>query len=333
MPKYVPAIDMHAHLAVRAVDELIADEPGAVRQRALDSASLGGASVAYNMAHFGALAVPLTDVDCRIKAMDSAGVDIQAVSPMPLPHTWADRELAQRIVSITNAAVAAHCDQRPDRLVGIGTVALQYPDLAVRQLRTVMAQPRLRGVQISTAAAPGIELDDPSLEPFWCTAEETGAAVLIHPWGCSLGDRLNAYYLFNTVGNPAETALALSRIVFSGLLERYPRLKIWAAHGGGYLPTYLGRADHAWISRKDARTTSEPPSAQMRRIYVDSLVYSPTGLRHLVDNLGASQVTLGSDYPFDMGVTDPVDRLMAAGFDIPTVSAIRGENALRLLGS
>ncbi|MFF0501807.1 amidohydrolase family protein [Nocardia aobensis] len=333
MPETVPAIDMHAHLGVPAIEELIADEPGLARQRAIDGASLGPASAAYNIAHIGALAIALTDVEARIAAMDRAGVDIQAVSPVPMPHAWADRDLAERMVAVTNEAIVDHCAQRPDRLLGIGTVALQHPDSAVRQLRSAMANPTMRGVQISTAAAPGMELDDPALAQFWATAEEIGAAILIHPWGCSLGERLNAYYLFNTVGNPVETALALSRIAFSGLLERHPRLKIWAAHGGGYLPTYLGRADHAWSNRGDARTTAEPPSAQLRRIVVDSLVYTPGALRHLVENLGASQVTLGSDYPFDMGVKDPVDRLLAAGFDADTVAAIRGGNALRLLGA
>jgi aminocarboxymuconate-semialdehyde decarboxylase len=191
----------------------------------------------------------------------------------------------------------------------------------------------MRGVQISTAAGPGRELDDPSLAEFWAAAEELDTAVLIHPWGCTLGERLNAYYLFNSVGNPTETALALSRIAFSGLLERHPRLKVWSAHGGGYLAGYLVRADHAWSVRADARTTAEPPSALVRRTFVDSLVYTPEQLRHLVSSMGASQVTLGSDYPFDMGVEDPVDRLEAAGFDQATVEAIRGGNAVRLLGA
>ncbi|WP_406175098.1 amidohydrolase family protein [Streptomyces canus] len=187
-------------------------------------------------------------------------------------------------------------------------------------------------MQISTSAGPGRELDDPSLADFWAAAEELGAAVLIHPWGCTLGERLNAYYLFNSVGNPTETALALSRIVFSGLLERHPRLKIWSAHGGGYLAGYMVRADHAWAARSDAHTTAEPPSALLRRTFVDSLVYTTEQLRHLVGSMGASQVTLGSDYPFDMGVVDPVDRLEAAGFDQATTDAIRGGNAARLLG-
>ncbi|MDQ7807347.1 amidohydrolase family protein [Amycolatopsis sp. A133] len=326
-------VDVHAHLGIPAVDELIAVEPGLARQRALDAASLGPESAAYNVEQIRSLAVRLIDVDTRVAAMDKAGVDVQAVCAVPLPHAWAGRDLAERIAALTNETIAGFCAKRPDRFVGVGTVSLQHPDLAVRQLRSAVADLHLRGVQISTAAAPGVELDDPSLAEFWAAAEELGAAVLIHPWGCTLGERLNAYYLFNTVGNPVETALALSRIACSGRLERHPRLRIWAAHGGGYLPTYLGRADHAWSVRGDARTTAEPPGTQLRRVFVDSLVYSTQGLRHLVENLGASQVTLGSDYPFDMGVEDPVDRLLAAGFDDAVVAAIRGGNAERLLGS
>ncbi|WP_369264086.1 amidohydrolase family protein [Streptomyces sp. R35] len=329
---YAPAVDVHAHLGVPAVDQLIANEPRLARQRQIDAAALGPESQAVNVAQIGALAARLTDLDLRIEAMDRAGVDIQAVSAVPLPHSWAGRELAARIAAASNEAVAGYCAKRPDRLVPIGAVALQHPDLAVRQLRSAVLDFGMRGVQISTSAAPGVELDDPSLADFWATAEELGAAVLIHPWGCTLGERLNSYYLFNTVGNPVETALALSRIAFSGLLERHPALRIWAAHGGGYLPTYLGRADHAWHHRPDARTTAAPPSAQLGRIWVDSLVYAPHQLRHLVAALGPTQVTLGSDYPFDMGVEDPVDRLLAAGLDAETVTAIRGGNAQRLLG-
>ncbi|TWF95506.1 amidohydrolase family protein [Saccharopolyspora dendranthemae] len=332
MPRTVPAVDVHAHLGVPAVDELIADEPGLARQRAIDGASLGPESAACNAEQIGALAAKLTDVDLRIAAMDRAGVDVQAVSPVPLPHTWAPRELATRIAALTNEAVAEFCARRPDRFVGIGAVSLQHPDLAARQLRTAVRERGIRGVQISTVAAPGIELDHPSLAEFWAAAEELDAAVLIHPWGCTLGERLNAYYLFNTVGNPVETALALSRLAFSGLLERHPRLRIWSAHGGGYLGSHLVRADHAWSVRGDARTTEAPPSELLRRTFVDSLVYTPHQLRHLVETMGAGSVTLGSDYPFDMGVEDPVDRLLAAGLDVETSEAIRGRNAERLLG-
>ena len=328
----VPAVDVHAHVAVPAVEALIAGEPGYAEQQRTDAATLGDASIAYNRAHFGELIPRLTDLDLRLAAMDKGGVDIQAVSPMPGSHAWAGTALAERVVDVTNEAVAAFCARRPDRLLPVGTIALHHPDLAVEQLRYAVTALGMRGVQVSTAAAPGMELDDPRLAEFWTAAEELGTAVLIHPWGCTLGARLNAYYLFNSVGNPVETGLALSRIIFSGLLERHPRLKIWSAHGGGYLPSYIVRADHAWSARNDARTTEKRPSELLRQTFVDSLVYTPGQLRHLVSVMGPGQVTLGSDYPFDMGVEDPVGRLTAAEFDDASVAAIRGGNAARLLG-
>jgi predicted TIM-barrel fold metal-dependent hydrolase len=327
-----PAVDVHAHVAVPAVEKLIADEPGYAQQRQTDAVTSGEASLAYNRTQIRQLIPRLTDLEVRLAAMDSAGVDMQAVAPVPQSTAWAGRALAERIVAVTNEAVAGFCARQPGRLLPVGTVALQHPDLAAEQLRHAVTALNLRGVQISTAAAPGMELDDPRLAGFWAAAEEVGAAVLIHPWGCTLGSRLNAYYLFNTVGNPTETALALSRIIFSGLLERHPGLKVWSAHGGGYLPSYIVRADHAWSARGDARTTRRPPSELLRQTFVDSLVYTPGQLRHLVAVMGPGQVTLGSDYPFDMGVDDPVDRLAAAGFDDAVVAAIRGGNAARLLG-
>ena len=174
------------------------------------------------------------------------------------------------------------------------------------------------------------ELDDPSLAQFWARADELGALVLIHPWGCTLGERLADYYLANTVGNPVETTVALSRLIFSGLWDRHPGLKVVSVHGGGYLPTYLGRSDHAWGARPDARTCARPPSSYLRGLWFDSLVYTADGLRALVDAVGGDRVLLGSDYPFDMGVTDPVDRLEAAGLDPATVAAIAAGNAARL---
>lgn len=332
MSAAVPTVDVHAHVAVPAVDALIEKEPGLVRQRQVDAASLGPDSMAYNMRHIAELAPKLTDLDLRLGAMDGARVDVQVVTATPLPHAWADRELAARIVAASNEGVAAFCAREPSRLVPVGTVALQHPELAVEQIETAVSEMGMRGVQISTAAGPGVELDDPALADFWAAAEELDTAVLIHPWGCTLGERLNAYYLFNSVGNPTETALALSRIAFSGLLERHPGLRIWSAHGGGYLASYMVRADHAWEMRDDARTTEQRPSVLLRRTFVDSLVYTPEQLRHLVASMGPGQVTLGSDYPFDMGVEDPVDRLLAAGFDGPTTDAVRGGNAVRLLG-
>lgn len=328
----IPTVDVHAHVAVPAADALLENQPGLAAQRQADAAALGPRSHQYNLRQIAELGAKLGDLDVRLAAMDRARVDIQVVTATPITYPWTGRQLAARMAAAGNEAIAAFCAKEPRRLVPAGMVAMHHPDLAVQQMRTAVRDLGMRGVQISTAAGPGMELDDPRLAEFWAAAEELDTVVLIHPWGCTLGERLGAYYLFNTVGNPTETALALSRIAFSGILERHPRLRIWSAHGGGYLASYMVRADHAWAVREDARTTTEPPSALLRRTYVDSLVYTPEQLRHLVTTMGAGQVTLGSDYPFDMGVEDPVDRLVAAGLERATTEAVRGGNAVRLFG-
>jgi aminocarboxymuconate-semialdehyde decarboxylase len=138
------------------------------------------------------------------------------------------------------------------------------------------------------------------------------------------------YYLGNTVGQPTETAVALSHIIFSGMLDKYSGIKLLAAHGGGYLPTYIGRSDHAWSTREDAHSCKELPSAYLKRIHFDSLVYSPSALRSLVETVGEDKVTIGTDYPFDMGVNNPVDRLEAANFSDSIREKIATTNAANL---
>jgi predicted TIM-barrel fold metal-dependent hydrolase len=322
-------IDTHGHVAAPRADALVADAPGYRRQRAADAAGMGPSSLGVNLENAATVGHELVSVEARLAWMDQAGVDVQIVAPLPSQHPWADRSLAARFVDETNAAVVAHCAVAPDRLVGVGAVSLQHPDLALGQLDEVR-RAGLRGVQISTTARPGTELDSPLLEEFWAAAARAELVVLIHPWGCSLAERLADYYLFNTVGNPAETTLALSRLIFGGVLDRHPGLRVWAPHGGGYLGAYLGRSDHAWHNRPDARTTSAPPSALFRRLWVDSLVHSAAQLRHLVETVGADRVVLGSDYPFDMGVRDPVERLVAAGLAADDAALVGGRNAASL---
>jgi aminocarboxymuconate-semialdehyde decarboxylase len=187
-------------------------------------------------------------------------------------------------------------------------------------------------VEVSTAVA-GRGIADPRFEPIWAAAERLGALVFIHPLGCSLAERLNFAYLSNSVGQPVETAVALSQIIFSGLLDRYPRLKICAAHGGGYLPTYAGRMEHAWQTRSDARTMARPPSSYLRQLWFDSLVYAPAAVRHLIDVVGVSQVVVGTDYPYDMGdygVHALIDGI--PGLSEAEREAILGGNLVALLG-
>lgn len=325
------AIDVHAHALLPRVEEAVAGRPGLADQIQRDLRRNGAESVAVSAEMTAAQRPRMTDVEVRIADMDAAGVDVQIVSPSPPHyHYWADRDLAHTIWETANDGIATHCARAPDRLYGLGMVPLQHPDLAVAALDHALGA-GLKGVEISSHA-DGVELSDPRLEPFWARAAERDAVIFLHPWGCTLDERLDRWYLSNIVGQPTEHAVALSHVIFSGVLDRHPELKIVAAHGGGYLPTYLGRADHGWLVRPEAHRCSLRPCDYLRRLWFDSLVHDPVVLRHLVELVGADRVLLGSDYPYDMGVEDPVRRLEAVGLPAGDERAIRGGNAAALFG-
>jgi len=329
----VITVDVHAHTIVPEVFPLAAGHPGYCDEQDQQLRTFGRESVERNARlAAGDYAPLLSDMSSRLKAMDAAGIDIQAVSIIPTQyHYWADRALASEIVSAVNEHIAAMAREQPDRLVGLATVALQHPDLAAAQLTEAVGGLGLRGVEISTSAA-GRDFSDPFFEPFFAAAAELGAFVFIHPWGCSLGERLSSWYLGNIIGQPAETTLALSHLIFGGVLDRHPDLIVCGAHGGGYLPQYIGRADHAYSVRPESATMKRPPSAYLHQLYFDSLVYTPGTARQLIDAAGAGHVLIGTDYPFDMGVTDPVARLDAVpGLSGEERAAIAGGTAARLL--
>jgi predicted TIM-barrel fold metal-dependent hydrolase len=323
-------VDFHAHLAAPAASELLAGSAGFGAELAAEQAAHSPASLAANQAQLARLGPQLTDPATRLAAMDAQGIDVQVVAPMPMHHYWADRELASELTRIKHEAVAEHCAAAPDRLIGLGTVPLQHPDLAVAALTEAVGKLGFRGITVSTSV-DGHELADPRHDPVWARAEELGAVVMIHPWGCSLGERLASNYLGNTVGQPVETTIALSHLIFSGTLDRFPRLRLCASHGGGYLPTHIGRSDHAWRMRADARGCVNLPSSYLRRIWFDSLVYTAPALEFLVASVGSDKVVLGTDYPFDMGITDPLERLEATSLPDEIREAIRTLNAWTLL--
>ncbi|WP_328766920.1 amidohydrolase family protein [Streptomyces sp. NBC_00286] len=335
-PSSAPTIDVHAHLLLPEVEETVAGHPGLAEARDLDARRNGPAALAVNGPMVGARVPRLTDVAARLAAMDAAGVDVQLVSPSPSHyHYWAEPQLAERLCRLANEGTAAHCTKAPDRLHGLGLIPLQHPHLATALLDHALEE-GLKGVEISShAPGPGgtraVELSDPRLAPFWVRAEETGALVFLHPFGCTLDERLDQWYLSNTVGQPTENAVALSHLIFSGVLDRHPDLKLIAAHGGGYLPTHIGRSDHAWRARPDARDCAHPPSSYLNRLYFDSLVHDPYVLRELIRAAGPERVLLGSDFPFDMGTEDPLGALRAADLPDHDFHAIRGGNAAALL--
>jgi aminocarboxymuconate-semialdehyde decarboxylase len=326
---YPPAIDVHGHLLVPEANALAAGHPREEADAAAERAAFSAHSIEMNQAQIKRVFPQLTDVSRRLEDMATSQVTHQIVGPMPMHRYWAAPDLALRLTRTVNASIATHCAQAPTQLRGLGTLPLQHPHLAVTELEYAVTELGLKGVSVSTNV-DGRELADPEFEAVWEAAAELGAVIFIHPWGCSLGARLGKNFLGNTVGQPVETTLALSHLIFAGILDRHPTLKLLAAHGGGYLPTYIGRSDHAWHHRPDAHTCAEPPSTYLRRLWYDALVYTPTALRHLVEAVGIDRVMLGSDYPFDMGVTDAPVRAQAAGLNEDDVTRILSTNAADL---
>ena len=203
---------------------------------------------------------------------------------------------------------------------------------AVLELEYCVQKLGFKGVQILTNVA-GRELSDPAFESFWAKAEELKVLVVIHPAGFTEPRRLSRFYFDNVIGNPLDTTVAVHHLIFGGVMERHPNLRILAVHGGAYAAAYSGRMDHAWGARSDSRgTLPNPPSHYLRKFYVDTVVFTPHQLEYLVRLFGADHVLMGTDYPFDMAEYDPVGHVLAAnGFDEATVTAIVGGNARRLL--
>lgn len=325
--------DVHAHLLLPPVHaevekrapELVAEAADLERRRnGIESMKVSGPMV-------GARIPKLTDVRERLASMDAQGVATQWVSVSPNHfYPWAPEGLAVWVAGETNRLIAEHVAQAPDRLVGLGVVPLQHPYRIVEYLDDAVLGRGLAGVEISSFAGD-VELSDERLEPFWARAAELGCVVFLHPFGCTLDQRLDRFYLANTVGQPVENAVALSHLIFAGVLDRHPGLKIVAAHGGGYLPTAIGRSDHAWRVRRDAQGCAHEPSSYLKKIWFDTVVHDAGALRHLIEVAGASQVVLGSDFPFDMGLDDPVAFVRAAGLTDDVADRVLAGNAEALL--
>jgi aminocarboxymuconate-semialdehyde decarboxylase len=316
-------VDFHAHAQSPKAMELISGAPNAPGGEVNPHNQMLGRTV-YHAA--------FTDINVRLQTMDRERIDMQAVSPAPNYAYWAGRDLSDQIVTASNEHVAEICATNRDRFVGLGHVSLQYPDLAAEQVVRGMSSLGLKGVEIGTRAE-SVELDDPSLDPFWAACEQHQAPIFIHPAGTTLGKRVSKYYLGNLIGNPLDTTIALTNLIFGGVLERFPNLKIVAAHGGGYLPSYFPRTTHGHQVRPEAQTIPHPPAYYLHKLWIDNLVFEVEQVAHLIRVMGPWQVVLGTDYPFDMGQENPVDLIEAVpGLSDADRELIRGGNAIDLLG-
>lgn len=250
----------------------------------------------------------LVDVDARIAAMDRARVRTQVLS------SWIDLtayalppDAGARYARMFNEHLAATAALHPDRFLAVCTVPLQSPERAAQELRHAVERYGMVGVEIATTV-DGTELDDPGLDVFWRAAHDLGCLVLVHPYRALAGRPMKRYFLNNLVGNPAESTLAVAHLVFGGVPERFPDLRICVVHGGGFLPYQWGRLDRGYHAapRLTAGQLTRPPSEWLRRLYFDTVLHTPQALRVLVDLVGVEHVVLGSDYPFEMGDPDPV---------------------------
>jgi aminocarboxymuconate-semialdehyde decarboxylase len=329
------ATDVHAHLLLPSLHaEVEARVPELVKEAAaLELVRNGAESLAVSGPMVGSRVPKLTQVSERLAAMDAQGVGRQWVSASPNHfYPWAPEGLAVWAANEANRLVAAHVAQAPDRLTGLGLVPLQHPERIVECLDDAVLGRGLAGVEISSFAGD-VELSDERLEPFWARAAELGAIVFLHPFGCSLDERLDRFYLSNTVGQPTENAVALSHLIFAGVLDRHPGLTLVAAHGGGYLPFAIGRSDRAWRVRPEAQRCAHEPSSYLKKLWFDTVVHDPAALRHLIDVAGAERVLLGSDFPFDMGLDDPVAFVRDAGLPSEVADRILAGNAAALLAA
>jgi aminocarboxymuconate-semialdehyde decarboxylase len=270
----------------------------------------------------------------RLRAMDAQGIDVEALSINPYWYT-AEHDLARQLIRIQNEKLAELCAAQPDRFVAFATVALQHPDLAVEQLEDGIKRLGLCGVSIG-GSVNGEELSDPKFHPFWAKAEELGVLVFLHPQGVpDLEKRLQGNGLLtNVIGNPLETTIALSHLIFEGTLDRFPGLKLCAAHGGGYLPSYSARSDHGCLTfpeRCSGAPLKKRPSEYLRDLYFDSIVFTPEALRHLVAECGASQIVMGTDYPYPWTSTAVEHILGTPSLSDAERAAILGDTACTLL--
>jgi aminocarboxymuconate-semialdehyde decarboxylase len=275
----------------------------------------------------------------RLAIMDKEGIDVQALTINPFWYA-AERDLAARLIDEQNRRLAEIPSQFPGRFVVMATAALQYPELAAEQLEYAFKTYGMKGVGIGASVWPMMELSDPKLDPFWSKCQELNAFIFIHPQNSNVVTGINSRVggnglLTNVIGNPLETTIGLSHLIFEGTLDKFPNLRLCAAHGGGFLVSYPDRSDHGCLMQpkncQPAAFLKKKPTDYIRDLYVDSLVFSPEALRHIIANTSVSHVMIGTDCPYPWTST-PVDHVLnTRGLSNADKVAILGGNACRLL--
>lgn len=325
-------IDLHSHVIPTRIIDAIAADPRTF------SARIEGEGAERRIVHDQGYAYPLFpeffDPEAKIESMQRKGLDVSVVSPAPpMFYYWADADLALKVASLVNDGVADMIGGHPEQLRGMATVPMQHPDAAVAELERVVREYGFRAVEVGTSIE-GAQLAEERFRPLLRRAAELGVFVFAHPYYVGSKTGLDDYYLTNLIGNPLDTAVCVSNLMFSGVLDELPDLKVLLAHGGGFTPYQIGRLAHGHKVRGEAHAhTRSAPKELLKRFYFDSLVFEPQALRYLIDLVGADRIAIGTDSPFDMSDQDPVGTLDA----IPSITPhehheICCGTAMRLLG-
>jgi aminocarboxymuconate-semialdehyde decarboxylase len=326
-----PIIDFHAHIVVPEV-RLFSQGHVVNTSAARDSGAPPDIRAATKK-WVEEVEFRISDHRERLRIMDTMGVDIQVLTPS-LVHQytyWADPAISLAMEQLTNNRIAETVAIAPNRFIGLGGVPLQAPDLAIRELERCMGELGFKGVEISSHAE-GMELGDSDLRPFWEAVVRLDALVYLHPAGVA-SKRYARHQIWNSIGQPLEEALAMISLIYDGVMDDYPGLKICIAHGGGYLPFYAGRVDHNYRDKPFTltRMTKVPSDYMRENFWYDTCLYNVDMLENLVRKVGASRIVLGSDYP--VGENDPVGFVRSAkSLSRSEQSAILGGNGARLLG-
>jgi aminocarboxymuconate-semialdehyde decarboxylase len=324
----IQTIDIHAHFVPEEYLGLIEAE-GKPYGLGLGRGP-NGPSILIGDIPIGPITAHYYDLDVRLKSMDAQGVAVHALSLMPPMVYWADGALAVRLARLVNDAMAEAARAHPDRFVVLATLPMQDPAAAVREVERAIAELGCRGVYLGTNVR-GKELTDASFLPIFERIHALRIPVFLHPLNVIGAARLANHYLHNLLGNPFETAVAAANLIFSGLLDRFPKLAVCLPHAGGALPYLIGRLDRGWKVREECGGLRKRPSSYLRRFTYDTISHAPESLNYLIKLVGADRVMLGSDYCFDMGTERPVAAVTALKLSHNDEEKILGGNAKRLL--
>ncbi len=324
-------IDAHSHFVTEECFHALSEHKDG---RTIVRESSGPESGKWNIRLFERIKDKLSDIPTRLRDMDKARVDVQILSPSPVMlYYWADSETGVTLSKLQNERISEICRQYPSRFIGIGTVPLQDVEKAIKELERLSKELDLKGVIISSNVN-GTDLDDHVFFPFFERAESLNLLIFVHPHNTAGAERMQRFYLTNLIGNPLDTTIAASRLIFSGLLEKLPGLKICFAHGGGHLPYIMGRIHHGYVVRPECKDEiKRSPWEYFGRVYFDTITHYLPALEYLVKTAGSDHVLMGTDYPYDMGDEDPVGFVRSLSIPEADKEKILDGNIRRLLGN